>query len=530
MRGALGPRALLAPRSDPAQRWLITAAIMLVATMQILDTSVTNVALSHMQGSFSASVDEITWVFTSFLAANAVVLPATGWLVAVLGRRRFFLVATTIFVLSSLLSGAAPSLELLVGARLLQGLGGGPLIPLSQAILMEIFPPRERGTAMAIWGLGVLFAPVVGPTLGGWITENYSWRWIFYINLPIGVLALALGALFLTESPERPAVIPRFDALGLLLLVTGIGALQIALDRGERLDWFDSSTITTLVAVALAALVAFVARELTAAHPLVDLRVLAHPTFALGTLLITLVGFGLYSSFILLTFYLEHLLHYDALTAGNVLAPGGLGSLVSLALAGRLVNRVDPRLLVSIGGVFITYSFGLMGGLSLAADFWAIFWARFVQGFGLGLVFVPLTMLALGRVPGRQMATATGLFNVVRNVGGSVGIAVLTTWLSRQTQVHRAVLGENVTVWDPQVAQRLAILTRAYATGGVDPTTASAQALRHLYGEVQRQAAMKAFGDDFQFLTVLFAVFVGLVWCMRRPGRVAEEPAASAAA
>jgi DHA2 family multidrug resistance protein len=445
------------------------------------------------------------------------VLPATGWLAALLGRRRFFFVATLIFIGSSLLAAVAPSLEVLVGARVLQGLGGGPLLPLSQAILMEIFPPRERGTAMAIWGLGVMFAPIVGPTLGGWITDNYSWRWIFYLNLPIGVFALVLAWAVLEEPAERPAAIRRVDGLGLALMVLGVGALQVALDRGNRLDWFDSTAITSLVTVGGLALVAFVARELTAAEPIVDLRVLADRTFAVGTVLIAIMGFALYSSMVLLTFYVEQLLRYDALTAGYVLSPGGVGSVITLAIAGRLVNRVDPRWLVSIGAAIIAYSLYLMASLSLAADFWTVLWSRFVQGVGMGLVFVPLTTMSLAAVAPGRMATATGIFNVVRNLGGSAGIAVLTTVLARQAQTHQAALVTRVTRWDPATAERLGLLERAFAAAGADPYTAQTQALQHLYADVQRQAAMKAFLDDFWILTLIFVAFVPLVWLMHRP-------------
>ena len=508
---------------SPGRRWLVTTAVMLVASMQVLDTSVTNVALPHMQGSLSASLDEITWVLTSFLAANGVILPATGWLVARLGRRRFFLLSTTVFMASSLLSGIAPSLEFLVGARLLQGLGGGPLIPLSQAILMEIFPPRQRGMAMAIWGLGVMVSPIVGPTVGGWLTDNYSWRWIFYLNLPFGAVALALGSAFLHDAPEpaggRRATGP-LDGLGLGLLVMGIGALQVALDRGERLGWFDSPTITSLIVLAVVALGTFVWWELTVAYPIVNLRVLANRTFAIGTLLMTLVGFGLYGSFVLLTFYAEHLLRYNALTAGWVLAPGGIGSLISLAIGGRLVDRMDPRWLVSTGMAIIAYSLFMMGSLSLGADFWAVMWPRFVQGFGMGLVFVPLTTMSLAAVSIAELPTASGLFNLVRNIGGSVGVAMTTAWLSRQTQVHLGALIGHVTPWSAATADRLARLQDVYLAGGVDADTARQQALGHLYREVQRQAEMKAFADDFIQLGTLFVVLVPLVWAMRRPADV----------
>ena len=505
------------------RRWLVTIAVMLVASMQVLDTSVTNVALPHMQGTLSASLDEITWVLTSFLAANGVILPATGWLVARLGRRRFFLISTMVFMGSSLLSGAAPTLEFLVAARLLQGLGGGPLIPLSQAILMEIFPPRQRGMAMAIWGLGVMVSPIVGPTVGGWLTDNYSWRWIFYLNLPFGAVALALGSAFLRDSPEaasgRQATGP-LDGIGLGLLVMGIGALQVALDRGQRLDWFDSTVITSLIVLAVVALGAFVWWELTVAHPIVNLRVLMNRTFALGTLLMTLVGFGLYGSFVLLTFYAEHLLRYNALTAGWVLAPGGIGSLISLAIGGRLVDRIDPRWLVSTGMAIIAYSLFMMGSLTLGADFWAVMWPRFVQGFGMGLVFVPLTTMSLAAVSIAELPTASGIFNLVRNIGGSVGVAMTTAWLSRQTHVHFGTLIGHVTPWSAAAADRLARLQDIYLAGGADADTARSQALRHLYQEVQRQAEMKAFADDFVQLGTLFVVLVPLVWAMRRPADV----------
>jgi DHA2 family multidrug resistance protein len=502
---------------------VVTVAVMLVATMQILDTTVTNVALPQMQGSLSASVDEITWVFTSFLAANAVVLPATGWLSALLGRRRFFFASTLVFMVSSFLAAIAPSLPVLVGARVLQGIGGGPLLPLSQAILMEIFPARQRGQAMAIWGLGVMFAPIVGPTLGGWITDNVSWRWIFYLNLPIGALALILAWAFLEEPTHSPAPVTRIDGLGLALMILGVGSIQIALDRGNRLDWFDSPDISMLVAVGGVALVGFIVRELTTEHPIVDLRVLADRTFAIGALLIALMGFALYSSMVLLTLYVEHLLGYDALTTGYVLAPGGLGSMISLALAGRLVNRVDPRWLVSAGAVIIAYSLQLMSSLSLGADFGTVLWSRFVQGLGMGLVFVPLTTMTLAVVPAVGMTNATGVFNVVRNLGGSAGIAVLTTLLSRQTQAHQATLVGRVTVWDPATTERLAALERVYAAGGADAHTAQTQALQHLYLEVQRQASMKAFLGSFWFLTLCFVAFVPLVWCMSRPTHLATK-------
>jgi DHA2 family multidrug resistance protein len=343
------------------------------------------------------------------------------------------------------------------------------------------------------------------------------------------MVALALAWLLLEEPRTAPVADRRVDGLGLALMILGVGALQLVLDRGQRLEWFDSPTITTLTVGGALALAAFVVRQLTVATPVVDLRVLGNRTFAIGTVLVTVVGFGLYSSLILLTLYLEHLLHYDALTAGMVIAPGGMGAIVSLALAGRLSNRVDPRWLVSIGAAIIAYSLQLMGALSLAADFWTVTWSRFVQGLGMGLVFVPLTTMSLATIPVARMATATGIFNVVRNLGGSAGIAILTTWLARQTQTHQARLTGHVTAWDPATRQRLDLLEGIYRQAGADPFTAQGQALQRLYEEVQRQAAMKAYLDDFRLLAVLFVVFVPLVWCMARPAPHPEPPEGLAA-
>jgi DHA2 family multidrug resistance protein len=331
-----------------SRKWLLTFSVMVVAVMQVLDTSVTNVALPHMQGSLSASVEEVAWVITSYLAANAVIIPATGWLTAYFGRRKFFLVCTVLFTLSSFLSGIAPNLESLVLMRVLQGLGGGPVIPMSQAILWEIFPLHQRGLAMAMWGVGIMMGPIFGPTVGGWIADNWSWRWIFYVNLPIGLLGFLLAGAFLIDSPHlrKPG---RIDAGGLLLMVLGFGCLQLTLDWGEREDWFDSRLIVNLSVVAVCALGAFVWRELTVKDPILDFTVFANRNFALGTSFIATAVFTFYSSMLLLALYTQKLLGYDAWSSGAVLAPGGIGNLISLLIAGRLVTRVDQRGLLGLG-------------------------------------------------------------------------------------------------------------------------------------------------------------------------------------
>src|SRR5262245_48602697 len=378
--GDPGAAALEAP-VGAVRRWAITAAVMMVTIMQVLDVTVTNVALPHMQGSLSAGVDEVSWVLTSYLAANAVLLPATGWLACVLARRRFFVVSAVGFTAASVLCGLAPNLTMLLIARLLQGVTGGPLMPLSQAIMWEIFPFRQRGMAMAVWGMGIMMAPIFGPTLGGWITDNWSWRWVFYINVPIGILgAFAASAiLFDPHYLRRPG---KVDALGLVLMVVGFLSLQLFLDQGERYEWFDSRLILTLGVTAALALTGFLARELLASEPILDLGVYRDRNFAASSLIMIFVMFGFFSSMVLLALFTQKLLGYDAWTSGLVLAPGGVGNLLSLVLAGRLILRMDQRLLLAIGCLLNAWAAWQMSVLSLGVDYWALAWPRFVQGLG----------------------------------------------------------------------------------------------------------------------------------------------------
>ncbi|HMH50800.1 MAG TPA: DHA2 family efflux MFS transporter permease subunit, partial [Candidatus Acidoferrum sp.] len=385
-------------------RAIVSIATMMATILVILDVTIANVALDHMRGTLSAGVDEITWVLTSFLVANAISLPLTGWLTDLFGRKRLFMLATLAFTLTSAAAGAAPSLVFIVIARFLQGLAGGPLVPLSQATMMETFPAHQRGMAMAIWGIGIMFAPIVGPTLGGFITDNWSWRWVFYINIPIGAAALLLAWLFLPESAtERPAV-RRIDAPGLALLVIGVAALQFVLDRGQREDWFASPLITWLAVMAAAALVALVIRELTAEEPVVDLRVLRHPTFAIATAAMFVISIAFYGIMVLSPLYTQILMGYTAMLAGMVLAPGGVATLITMPIAGALINRVDPRWIIAAGCALNAYAMYLMATLSLQANYWQIMLPRFVQGLGIGLSFVPLSTVALTAVPMRELS------------------------------------------------------------------------------------------------------------------------------
>src|SRR5216117_254623 len=534
-RGLADPAAT-APLST-VRKWLITCSVMLVTVMQILDTSVTNVALPHMQGSLSAGVEEMSWIITSFLAANAIIIPATGWLSGLLGRRRFFLICTVLFTVSSFLSGIAPNLTFLVFARVFQGLGGGPVIPMAQAIMWEIFPLRQRGTAMAVWGIGIMMAPILGPTVGGWIADNWSWRWIFYINLPIGFIGFLMVSAFLFDSPfvKKPR---RIDAVGLVLMVFGFGFLQLMLDLGEKEDWFDSGLIVVLFVLAVCTLAGFLIRELMATEPILDLSVFNDRNFAVGTVCIALVGLGLNSSMLLVALYTQKMLAYDAWNSGLVLAPGGLGTMLALMVSGRLVARMDQPLMLAGGCLLGAFATSLMTRLTLGMDYWSLAWPRFLQGFSMGFIFVPLQTLTLATIRLERLGNATAAYNVVRNVGGSVGVALATMFLVRRSQEHQSTLVTHVNVWDPDTARRLKEWTEHFAAQGADAFTASRRAMAMLYRTTTEQAQLMAYVDDFWLITLVFIAVLPLIPLMRRvrteqneraresPGRVEPLPAA----
>jgi DHA2 family multidrug resistance protein len=496
-------------------KWMITLTVMLITVMQILDTSVANVALPHIQGSLSAGVEETAWVLTSYIAANAIIIPATGWLTQVLGRKRFFLICTVLFTASSFLSGLAPNLQLLVLARAFQGLGGGPVVPMAQALMWEIFPLKQRGMAMAVWGIGIMMGPIMGPTVGGWIADNWSWRWIFYINLPIGVLGFVMASVFLFDSPHarKPG---RVDLPGIVLMIVGFGCLQLMLDWGEREDWFDSALVRNLAIGAVAALAAFVVRELTAAEPVLDLSVFKSLNFSLGSIVISCSVFTFFASMLLLALFTQKLMGYDAWTSGLVLAPGGFGNMISLLIAGRLVTRVDQRLLLGTGAIINIVALQWMANLSLDMDFWHLVWPRLLQGFGMGFIFVPLQTLALSTVRMDRLSNATAAFNVVRNIGGSIGIAIATSMLARRSQYHQAMLTEHANYANPALADRLGDWTSHFAGRGADAMTAARRAVAMLYREVVAQAQLLAYVDDMRMLSMIFVALLFVIPLMRR--------------
>jgi DHA2 family multidrug resistance protein len=505
--------------------WIVAVAVMSATFMEILDTTVVNVSLPHIAGDLSATIDESTWALTSYLVANAIVLPLAGWLANQFGRKRLLMLSVTGFTSASFLCGLAPSLPFLIAFRVIQGATGGALQPLSQAVLLEAFPPEQRGKAMAFWGLGIVVAPIFGPVLGGWLTDAYSWRWVFYINIPVGIVALTMMQAFIFDPPyigKRPG---RVDWAGIGLLALGIGALQIFLDKGQEDDWFASRLMTILILTSAVALAAFLFHELRVEHPVVDLRVFRLRTYATGVFLITMVGFVLYGSLVLLPILLQTLLGYPALQAGIALSPRGVGSFIAMPVVGAILGRVDARRLLGLGLLGGSLTLFWFGALNLDAGYWDVFWPQLVQGISLALLFVPLTTITMDPIPRESMGNATSIFNLMRNIGGSLGIAVATTVLARQQQIHTTVLGAHVDAYNPQARAWLEQLRAAFLARGSDLATATEQARAAAFGLVERQAAMLSFNDAFRLLGILFVCLLPLLFLMKTP-RAGRGPAA----
>jgi len=502
------------PQVNP---WIVAVAVMFATFMEVLDTTVVNVSLPHIAGNLSATIDESTWVLTSYLVANAIILPLTGWLATYFGRKRLLMASVIGFTGSSLLCGMAPNLPVLVGCRLLQGATGGAMQPLSQAVLLEAFPPRDRGKAMGFWGLGIVVAPILGPVLGGWLTDTYSWRWVFYINLPVGIASLVMTQLYVFDPPYLRRETQRIDYLGIGLLALWVGTLQIALDLGQEHDWFESPFILALIVIAGFGVVAFLVREWMTAEPVVDLRVFKQRTYATGVFLMTTLGFVLYGSLVLLPIMLQTLLGYPSLAAGVAMAPRGMGSLLGMPLVGMLVGKFDPRKLVAFGLVGGALTLFWLGELNLNAGYWDIFWPQFCQGLSLSALFVPLTTISMDPIPRERMGNATSLFNLMRNLGGSVGIAVTGTLLARKTQVYTNVLGAHVDPYSPSAQTMLESMRQGFLASGADAATATDRAYRAVFGIVTRQATMVSFVELFRLLGAIFLVLLPLILLMRRP-------------
>jgi DHA2 family multidrug resistance protein len=518
------PHAEPAGSEDQVRLWMIAASVMLSTFMVVLDSSVANVALPHIAGNLSAATDESTWVLTSYLVSNAIMLPATGWLTRRLGRRRLLMASIGVFTVASLLCGVAVNLPMLICARVLQGLGGGGMLPLAQAILLESFPRRQHGSAMAAYGVGVVVAPVIGPTLGGWITDSYSWRWIFYINLPVGLVALAMVSTFIHDPPYlRKAVPGAIDYLGFALMAVWLGSLQLILDKGQEADWFGAPWICWLSAVSVLAMGAFIARESTHREPIVNLQVLGNHNFRVGTLITGLYGFVLYGSTALLPLFLQTLLGYPALDSGLAVSPRGVGSILSMLVAGYLANRVDGRIMLGVG-------FGILGGsilllcrVNLDITMASVAVPNLLNGFASGFIFVPLTTMTMGRLHKEEVGNAAGIYNLVRNLGGSVGIAAVTTFLVRGAQVHQNYLVAHVTPGAPALAARLQGLQAKLVAGGLDPAAALQRAVALVYHVVRQQASLMAYLDNFRLLGGLALLCLPLALLFQQVRRRSQE-------
>jgi MFS transporter, DHA2 family, multidrug resistance protein len=517
----------IAARAEAARgnKWVITASVLIGAMMGAIDTSVVNVALAHIQASYGVTTQEVTWVSTSYLITVVIIMPLTAWLSSVLGRKRMYLISVFIFTVASALCGFSRTLGQLIAFRVLQGLGGGALQPVAQAIMRETFPAEEQGQAMGFFGMIVLLGPAIGPTLGGWLTDNFSWPWIFFVNLPIGVIGLFMGTQFLFDPPYmRGRGLRQVDGIGIGLLAVGLATLQILLEEGETDGWFQSSFIVALMIVALVALVAFIVWELRSSNPAVDLKILRNLSFASGTFIGGILGLALFGSLILLPLFLQNLLGYDATQAGLTLMPRSLVMVLLMPVAGILYNRL---------GVYVMLPFGL--GLSAFAGFQM---ARFttssgplqlllpqvIQGIGFAFMFVSLSTAALATIARPQMQNAAGLFNLVRQLGGSLGTAIVITLVDHKVTMASANLVRYASVYNPTFMQWWRTFEAGFIAEGSNPRVAHMQALAALRGLISQQAAVVAFDYAFAMIGVVFLACLPLVVLMRRERAAPEAP------
>ncbi|MBI5420626.1 MAG: DHA2 family efflux MFS transporter permease subunit [Deltaproteobacteria bacterium] len=506
-------------------KWIVAVTVMLPTLIEIIDISVANVSLDHIRGSLSAGIDEAAWVLTSYLVSNAIIIPMTGWLARSFGRKRYLMFSLALFTGASFLCGSSTSLGMLVFFRVLQGIGGGALQPLSMAILLESFPPKEHGIAMAIFGIGAMFGPIAGPLMGGYITDTLSWRWIFYVNLPIGLLAAFMITLFIHDPPylKRTEKV-KVDTWGIALLTVGIGALQVVLDKGQREDWFQSDFILVFSAVSLLALTLFVIVELYfAEHPIVDLRAFRNISFGTGNVVMFIAFFNLFGSIVLLPLYAQILLGYTAFLAGLVLSPGGVATLLAMPIVGKLIVKRNPKYLLAFGIVVCAFSTYAMSRFNLGADFSALMWPRIYLGIGMGFLFIPLTTLTLSSIPKPQMGNATSIYNLLRNLGGSFGVAFATTMFARRAQVHQSHLTEHLTWFDRGFRSAVDLGKGVLAGRGVPDGASEKTAMSAIYGQAVKQATAMGFNDAFFILSVLMGCVLPLVLLLRRPAHQERE-------
>ena len=499
--------------------WIIALTVTLATFMEVLDTSIANVSLPHIAGSLSAGQDESTWVLTSYLVSNAIVLPMSGWLSSIMGRKRFYMSCVALFTISSALCGLAPNLPMLILFRVLQGVGGGGLQPSEQAILADTFAPAKRGMAFAVYGIAVVMAPAIGPTLGGWITDNFTWRWIFFINIPVGILSLVLTSRLIQDPPyfkRRKLSETHVDYTGLGFVALGLGTLQVILDKGQRDDWFESHFIVWMTVVSVASLIFVIFWEWHHKDPIIDLHLFRERSFATANFLMFMLGFALLGSTLLLPLFMQTLLGYTAERAGLALMPGGFTIMVAMPIVGFLLARYNPRYLMMFGLCMLSFSLFHMTSFNLGIDFRTVTMARALQALGLAFLFVPINTTAYSSLPRDKNNAASGLMNLARNIGGSVGISVVTTLLARRTQFHQARLTENLSAANPEFQSRLHGMVGAFSGGGSGPGTALQQAYAAMQANVIRQATMLAYIDNFWLLGIVIACLIPCVFLIKK--------------
>jgi MFS transporter, DHA2 family, multidrug resistance protein len=510
-----------------SHKWLIALAVMLGTTLEVLDTSIVNVALPHMQGSFSASVDEIAWVLTSYLVANGVMIPMTGWISSRFGRKRYFLTSVFVFILASALCGAARSLDQMVLFRLIQGAAGAAMIPSSQAILMETFPPEEQQMGMAVWGVGLMVAPILGPTLGGWITDNWNWRWNFYINIPIGVIAFVMVSTFVHDPSylrERRARGGHVDYIGITLLAGSLGLMQIVLDRGQRADWFNSAWVVYATIASIGGAILLIWRELSFSDPIIDIRIFKNRVFSVAVSLAVWFSAVLFGTLLLNPIFLQELMGYTAWKAGIVQAPRGIGSMVSMMIIGQLGRtRINTRPLIGVGFTLMAISLWVMSGWNLEVGMWNVLWPNALMGLGLGLIFPTVSALSFSGVKPERIGYASSLYNMMRNSGAAIGIAYMTATLVARQQIYQSRLSEHFSVFDAwrltQVAPPMPG-SPAFIIGH-----GQGQSLGMLYGMIQQQASMLAFNDIYRSLAAATLIAIPLFLLMGGAKPAAGGPA-----
>jgi MFS transporter, DHA2 family, multidrug resistance protein len=510
------PEAEWRPRHNP---WAVALTVTMATFMEVLDTSIANVALPHIAGSLSAATDESTWVLTSYLVSNAVILPMSGWASDIMGRKRFYMTCVALFGASSLLCGLAPSLPLLIFFRVLQGIGGGGLAPSEQAILADTFEPRKRGAAFALYGMAVVLAPAIGPTLGGWITDNYNWRWIFFINVPVAILSLFLTNRLVEDPPElaqkRNSGI-KIDYIGLALIGVGLGCLQVVLDKGQRDDWFQSDFILAFGVIAIAAILIAIIWELFQKDPIVDVRMFKNRNFAIAFVMMVMLGLALFGSTVLIPQYLQTLLGYTAQQAGMALSPGGLVVMALMPLVGFLVTHYDARWLIAIGFIACSTALFHMMEMNLGLSFGEAVKLRIFQAAGIAFLFVPINTMSYVGVSRDKNNQVSGMVNLARNVGGSVGISIVETLLAQRSQKHQSDLAFHLTTTSQAFQNQLSAITQAMTNAGYSAADASQRAYRLVYGRVQQQAAALAYNDVIFIFAIACGIMVPLAFLMQK--------------